>query len=147
MDIMLMKVNLETGSLLSDTKINVMFSDTKINVITEGKRHLGVFIGSNAFRIKYVNEKVTEWCNELKVLSEYAKSQPQAAYAAFCFCEQNKFSFFSRTIPKMNDLMKLVDETVQNFLLTAIFGEAISEKRKRIIFITSSIKSLRYSII
>ena len=75
-----------------------MFIDTKINATTEGKRHLGAVIGSNDFRTKYVNEKVTEWSSELKILSEFAKLQPQVAYAAF--------SYFLRTIPKMNDLMK-----------------------------------------
>ena len=51
----------------------------------------------------------------MKILSEFAKSQPQPAYAAFCFGEQNKFSYFLRTIPEMNDLIKPIDEIVQNF--------------------------------
>ena len=89
-------------------------------------------IGSNDFWEKYVNEKVTEWCKELKILSEFAKSQPQAAYAAFCFGEQNKFSYFLRTIPEINDLMKPVDEIVQNVLLPAIIGETISEKEREL---------------
>ena len=87
-----------------------MFSDTKINVTTEEKRHLGAVIGSNDFQTKYVDEKFAQWCSELKILSESAKSQLQAAYAAFCFGEQNKFSYFLRTIPEMNNLMKPVDE-------------------------------------
>ena len=89
-------------------------------------------IGSNDFWEKYVNEKVTEWCKELKILSEFAKLQPQAAYAAFCFGEQNKFSYFLRTIPEINDLMKPVDEIVQNVLLPAIIGETISEKEREL---------------
>ena len=105
-----------------------MFIDTKINVITEGKRHLDAVIGSNDFRTKYVSEKVTEWCSELKILSEFAKSQPSAAYTAFCFGEQNKSSYFLRTIPEMNDLMKPDDEIVDNFLLPPIIGETISKK-------------------
>lgn len=32
----------------------------------------------------------------------------------------------------MNDLMKLVDEIVQNVLLPAIIGEAISEKEREV---------------
>ena len=32
----------------------------------------------------------------------------------------------------MNDLMKLVDEIVQNVLLLAIIGEAISEKEREV---------------
>ena len=65
-----------------------------------------------------MNEKVTEWCSELKILSEFAKSQSQAAHAEFYFGEQNKFRYFLRTIPEMNDLMKPVDEIVQNFFTT-----------------------------
>ena len=96
-------------------KTESLFSDSKINVTTEGKRHLGAVIGSNDFRTKYVNEKVTEWCNDLKILLEFAKSQPPAAYAAFCFSEQNQFSYFLRTMPEMTDLMKPVDEIVKDF--------------------------------
>ena len=66
---------------------NNLFTNTKINITTEGKRHLGAAIGSNEFRVKYVIEKVDEWIDELKTLSAYAKSQQQAAYAAFCFGE------------------------------------------------------------
>ena len=84
------------------------------------------------FWIKYVNENVTEWRSRLKVLSEFAKLQPQAAYAAFCFGKQNRFSYFLWTIPEMNDLMNLVDETVQNFLLPVIFGETIPEKEREL---------------
>ena len=101
-----------------------MFSDTKIKGTTEGKRHLGAVTGSNDFRTKYVNGKVTAWCSKLTVLSKFEKLQPQAAYAAFFFFgKQNKFSYFLRTIPKMNDLMKPVDEIVQNVLLPAIFAQ------------------------
>ena len=89
-------------------------------------------LGSNDLRTKYMNEKVTEWCNKLKTVSEYAKSQPQATYAAFCFGEQNKFSYFLRTIPEMKDLKKPVDEIVQKFLPLAIIDETISKKEKEL---------------
>ena len=68
----------------------------------------------------------------MKILSEFAKSQSQAAHAEFYFGEQNKFRYFLRTIPEMNDLMKPVDEIVQNFLIPAIIVEAISEKEKEL---------------
>ena len=72
-------------------------SDTKINATTEGKRHLGAVIGSNDFGTKHVKEKVTDWFSQLRVLSEFLKSQPLAACASFCFGKQNKFSYFLRT--------------------------------------------------
>ena len=68
----------------------------------------------------------------MKILSEFAKSQPQAAYAAFCFGEQNKFSYFLRTKPEMNHLMKPIDEMVQKYLLPAIIGEIIYEKEREL---------------
>ena len=79
-----------------------------------------------------MNEQVTKWCNELKILPEFAKPLPQATYATFYFGERNRFSYFLRTIPEMNDLMKPVDEIVQNSLLPAINGETISEKEREL---------------
>ena len=35
------------------------------------------------FLTGYFKQKVEEWTEELKTLSEYAKTQPHAAYAAF----------------------------------------------------------------
>ena len=78
-----------------------MFSDSKVNITAEGKMHLGAALGSSEFRIKYVFKY-----EELKTSSNFVKSQPQAAYAAFCFGEQNKYSYFFPTIPSMSELMK-----------------------------------------
>ena len=89
-----------------------MFSDSKVNIRAEGKRHLDAAISSNEFRIKYVTEKVNEWCEELKPLPNFAKSQSQALYVAFCFGEQNKHNYLLR------ELMKPVDEVIQNNLIT-----------------------------
>ena len=89
-----------------------MFSDSKVNIRTAGKRHLDAAISSNEFRIKYVAEKVHEWCEELKPLPNFAKSQSQALYVAFCFGEQNKHIYLLR------ELMKPVDEVIQNNLIT-----------------------------
>ena len=104
-----------------------MFSDIKVNITTEGKRHLVAAIGSNEFRIKYVTEKVSEWCEELKPVPNFVKS-----YAAFCFGEQNKYSYFVRTIPSMSELMKPVDEVIQNNLLPSIIGKSITENQRRL---------------
>ena len=60
-----------------------MFSDSKVNITAEGKMHLGAALGSSEFRIKYVFKY-----EELKTSSNFVKSQPQAAYAAFCFGKQ-----------------------------------------------------------
>ena len=109
-----------------------LFTNTKINITTEGKCHLGTGIGSNDFRVKYITEKVEEWIDELRTLSTYAKLQPQTAYAAFCFGEQNKYSYFLCTIPGMNELTKPVDKITKNELLPLIVRESITDKEKEL---------------
>ena len=109
-----------------------LFSYSKVNIAAERKMRLGAAIGSNEFRIRYVNEKVNDWCEELKTLPNFAKSQPQAAYAAFCFAEQNKYSYFLRTIPSISELMKPVDEIIQNDLLPLIIGGSITENERQL---------------
>ena len=112
-----------------------MYKKSKINNATNGKCHLGAAIGSNEFRVEYVTEKVDEWIDELVILSIYAKSHSQAAYDAFCFEEQNKHSYYLRTIPAMKELMKPVDESIKNELLPSIIGEFITDKKKKLYFL------------
>ena len=112
--------------------VNNLFTNTKINITTEDKRHLGTAIGSNEFRVKYVTEKIEEWIDELRALSTYTKSQLQAAYSSFCFGEQNKYSYFLRTVPGMNELMKRFEESIKNELLPSIIGESITDKEKEL---------------
>ena len=103
-----------------------MFYDTSIRYTTEGKRHLGAAIGSDDFRTVYATEKIKEWCNEMEILSEYAKSQPQSAYAAFIYGEQHRFSYFLRTIPGMEKYLEPLDKVINEKFLPALFGTPIS---------------------
>ena len=44
-----------------------------MQIIICSYRKYSAVIGINDFRTKYVNGKVTEWCSELKILSESEK--------------------------------------------------------------------------
>ena len=108
-------------------KVTQLFQGTPIKITTEGKRHLGAAIGSESFKVAYASEKVEKWTKEVKKLAEIARSQPQAAYAAFTHGEQHRFSYFMRTIPGMEELMQPLDEAISRELLPAILGsEAFS---------------------
>ena len=96
------------GSKMEEAKS--IFAGTAIKFTSEGKRHLGASIGSHDFRVAYATEKVKNWCEEVEKLAEYAKSQPQAAFAAFIHGEQHRFNYFMRTIPGMEDFMKPLDK-------------------------------------
>ena len=47
-------------------------------------------------------------------LSEYAKTQPYAAYSAFCHGEVHKFTYFRRIIPGMQEHIKPLDDLITN---------------------------------
>ena len=109
-----------------------IFQGTSINFTIEGKRHLGAAIGSDKFRNEYVESKVSDWCDELDKLSEFAKSQPQAAYAAFVHGQQSKFNYFMRTIPEMEAHMKAMDEKIESKFLPALLDCEISPLERRL---------------
>ena len=91
---------------------------------------MGASIGSDTFRVKYATEKVSSWCEEVEKLAEFAKSQPQAAFAAFVHGEQHKFGYFMRTIPFMEEFMEPLDRIINDKLLPAILGTTFSEEER-----------------
>ena len=110
-----------------------LFQNTPINITTDGKRHLGAAIGSSQSKSDYMDEKVKKWCDEISVLSEIAKSQPHAAYAAFIHGEQHKFTYFLRTIGDIATSLKPLDDIISNTFIPALFGREITENERDII--------------
>ena len=74
-------------------KAKAIFENDGIKFTKDGKRHLGAAIGSDQFKAYYASKKVHEWCDEIEILPNFAKSQPQTAYAAFWDGQQHKFSY------------------------------------------------------
>ena len=102
--------------------------NANINITCEGKRHLGAAIGSKEFHKAYAEKKIAKWCGEIEQLALFAKTQPQAAYAAFTHGEMHRFTYFLRTIPDMCEYLKPLDDAIDNLLLPAILGtDIISE--------------------
>ena len=113
--------------------VNTLFSDTGIKVTTEGKRHLGAALGSDSFVKSYAEDKVSEWCNEIRSLTKIATSQPQAAYAAFCHGERHRLTYFMRTIPGMAEPLKKLDKVILEEFLPCVLGkQTISESERNL---------------
>ena len=110
----------------------MIFADTDIKITSEGQRHLGAALGSDNFRKTYTEEKVKQWCAEVKKLAEFAKSQPHAAYAAFVNGEVHKFTYFMRTIPEMKVYLKSLDYMINNVFLPALIEEVITEQDRKL---------------
>ena len=66
-----------------------------------------------------MNEQVAKWCNELKILPEFAKPLPQATYAAFYFGERNRFSYFltQRKTEQLTNLQRIHQRLKQTWIM------------------------------
>ena len=106
-----------------------MFADTDINITTEGKRHLGAVVGSRSYTEEYVAGKVEKWSEEIKKLAHIAQTQPQATYSAYTHGLSSRWSFLSRTIPDIADLLNPLEETIQQHLIPALVAHLAQERR------------------
>ena len=59
---------------------------------------------------------------EVERLSEFAKTEPHAAYAAYTHGQKHKFGYFLRTIPDMAELLEPLDRTITDQFLPALTG-------------------------
>ena len=58
----------------------------------------------------------------IELLAEIAKSQPQAAYIGFTKGYKSKFAYFMRTIDNFEDYVEPIDEVINDSFLPALFG-------------------------
>ena len=59
---------------LKDAKI--IFTNAKINITTDGRKRLGAVVGSDKYKVQYVEELVDDWNTQLKLLSTIAETDP-----------------------------------------------------------------------
>ena len=84
-------------------------------------------------RLKYVEDLVKEWVDQLKELSKIAKSEPQAAYAAFTSGFRHKLTYFLRTIPNLEEVLKPIDDVIDNSFIPAITeGHVLSQDERKL---------------
>ena len=105
-----------------EAKARALFADTGVNITTDGKRHLGAAIGSKAFTTQYVSEKVNSWCDEINQLAHIAITQPHSAYCAYTHGLSSKWTFLTRTIPDISELLQPLEDSIHNHLIPAITG-------------------------
>ena len=111
-----------------------LFRDTQINITTVGRKYLGGFIGSNEGTESYVGDLVKEWVEELETLSNIAKSEPQAAYSSFTAGFRHKITYFIRTIPNVKEILKPLDDVIDNKFIPAITEGHSCSKMERELF-------------
>ena len=110
---------------------NAIFADTGVNVTTKGRKYLGGFVGTREGAIKYVNELQEEWLEQLQVLTEVAKAEPQSAYASFTSGFRHKVTYFMRTIPDLEDVLVPLDKFIDEQFIPAITDGHVLSKDDR----------------
>ena len=104
---------------------------------------MGAAIGSTEFRVEYTKSKVKKWQSEVEKLAEFAKTEPQAAYAAYTHVQKHKFNYFMRTIPGMAEYYEPLDQTINDKLLPALLGQpAVSENLRRVFALPARVGGL-----
>ena len=99
-----------------------MFAGTGINITTEGRKHLGAALGSRSYLEQYVGGKVEDWVEEVTRLAEFARSQPQASYAAFTFGLRRRWMYSMRTLPDIENLLQPLERAISDVLMPLIIG-------------------------
>ena len=107
------------------------FVNSGVNITTDGKRHLGAALGTNDYKNEYLSDIVDEWIEEIKVLSEIAKSKPQPAYSCFISGFRHKVTYFMRTIPGAESQLKRLDEIILTHFIPAITDGIICNEEER----------------
>ena len=108
-----------------------IFKDSGIIVTMEGQRHLGAVIGTEEFKKEYVMEKVTEWVEEVKALSDIAKTEPHAAYSAYTHGVQHRWNFLLRTVPDISPLLHPLENAIRyDFLPSLVKSLALGEEER-----------------
>ena len=82
-------------------------------ITDSGKRHLGSAIGTPASScLRLCARKVATWVIEMEKLSEFAVTQPQAAYTAFIHVFLHRWSYVAQTIPRSPELFHPLNDVV-----------------------------------
>jgi hypothetical protein len=68
----------------------------------------------------------------LENLAKIAKSEPQAAYAAYIHGFQHKFRYFLRTIEGIEEELKPLDAVINNILIPSITGFQLSDAERNL---------------
>ena len=99
-------------------------------------------IGSREYLEEYVSEKVTNWVKEVAQLAEFAKTQPQACYAAYTFGLKHRWTYFLRTLPDIQDLLEPLESAISEQLVPAIVDRGCNQLERDILALPARLGGL-----
>jgi len=109
-----------------------LFPDLQIT--TEGHRYLGSYIGTEAGKNQFIQEKCAEWIEEIEGLASIARHEPHLAYAGFVYGSSRRWSFLMRTTPNIAELLRPIEDKIRNLFIPNITGHTIRSDLERSLF-------------
>ena len=97
-----------------------LFNGTNIKITSTGACHLGATVGSEEFKEEYAKMKIEEMAMEMKKLSKIGVTEPQPAYAAFTHGWKHTWTYLSRTIADIGELMRPLENYIRYSFIPAI---------------------------
>ena len=110
------------------------FGDTHVNSTSNGRPVLGSPIGTSEYIASFVKVKVQEWVAELEKLSQFADSQPQAAYSVLTHGLYSKWNYLARTTPAIEDLLSPLEDAIRTKVLPKLTGKEPPNAQERCLF-------------
>ena len=77
---------------------------------------------------------IENWLQELNQLCEFAKTEPQAAYAAYCHEHKSKFTYFMRTIEGLKNFLQPIEDLLTTKLIPVLFGDITISQKERLLY-------------
>ena len=90
-----------------------MFAGSGVNVTLDSRPYFGAVMGSQDYIEKYVSSKVRAWSSSINILSDIAKSQPQAAFSALTHSLLSKRTYLSCVVPDISHLLVPLDDVLK----------------------------------
>ena len=124
-----------------------LFAHTGVNITVDGKRHLGAALGSQSLVESYVQCKVSQWTDTVRQLSDIARTQPHAAYSTFTCGLASQWSYLSRTIPGISDMLIPIDNAINTHFIPTLTGrDSISDLERQLLVLPSRLGGLSITI-
>ena len=112
---------------------DVVFAGTGVRITTEGDRHIGAVLGSEAFKTRFVTAKVGKWVQDVAELAKIAEEEPQCALSAFNCGLSQRWSFLQRTVSGIGELFNPLEDAIRQQLIPALIGRHVSDLERRLL--------------
>ena len=90
-----------------------MLMGSEVKITSKVRCHIGVAIGSEAFKISYTKSIVGDWFKQLKLLTKKDEPESKSIYSAFDGEFKGKLTCFRCTVPSLRNFLKSPEDVIQ----------------------------------